>query len=260
MMRLALFALLLLGAAPHGADAAILPPQNYVTEIASSPQHPKPGDTVNLTASVIGNPGSFVFLWTANDGDLAQGVGLTKTSVRAGAVGTAIRVAVTIVDSQGNIQGGQEFLIRPADVDLIWEAKTYVPPLYTGRPLPNQGSRISIQAVPRLIDRGAPIAPERLSYLWSVDGKPVGANAYGKTFITVTPPYFSRPFTVSVKAQTLDGLFAGESSVTIRPVKPLSVVYENRPLSGIAFNAAADFGAALAVDEVTYRAYPVYVE
>ncbi len=78
--------------------------------------------------------------------------------------------------------------------------------------------------------------------------------------ITVVPPFFDRPFTISVRVQTLNGLYASESATTIAPVRPYVIVYEDRPLTGVSFNRAVRPTAVLSGAEVTYRGYPLYVE
>jgi hypothetical protein len=261
MARIAVFALLLFLVPSSGARAILISPPNLITEVRSFPEFPRPGDAVTLTASVVGDSGIYDYVWLADDVTIAEGAGLTKATVKAGVAGSITYINLTIVDARGTTQGSRDFILRPAEVDLVWEAKSYVPPLYQGRPLPNQDSRVSVQAIPHLIaTNGTPLRAAQLSYLWSVNGKPASGSGYGQSSVTVQPPYFDEPFTVSVRAQTVDGLFAGENSVIIAPVKPLIVIYEDRPLGGPVFNGGVRSATGLSGDEVTYRAYPVYVQ
>jgi hypothetical protein len=255
VIRALLIALML---APFGAVAALLPIENQLVDISSTPEHPRPGEVVLLTARATGGTGGYRYVWTTDGALLAEGVDITNVKVRAGSMGSRTEVQATLLASSGDIRGSRTFTIRPAEVDLLWEGDTYTPPFYRGRPLPGGESGVVVEAMPWLYQNGALLPADRLVYRWEVNGKAVPGSGYGKHSVHIASPFLDTPFSVSVVAQTLDGTYAAESKMTITPSGPFALVYEDAPLSGLATNRATAVSTTLAKDEVTFRAFPLF--
>lgn len=256
-MRTAL--LLFLALAPLGVAAALIGTSSVVTGITASPLYPTPGESVTLTANTLSAGDTLTLSWVLNGATLGSGVGLKSLSTKAGPAGSRTNIVVTATDASGAIRGSASYTVRPADVDLVWEGAAYVPAFYVGRPLATAESSVTVLAVPRLIENGTPLSAATLVYEWAVDGKKV-ESGYGKSILKTTPPLVNRPFVVSLTVRTVDGLYGASGSTTIAPVRPFVFVYEDVPLTGIDTNRALPAVATLTGDEVTYRAFPLFVE
>lgn len=257
MRQVALAAVFLL--APIAVSADLLPTFSTI-ELGMTPQYPRPGETVTLTAvDYSGNANSTVYIWSVDDTVVLSGIGAKTLSIPAGAAGSAQTVSV-IAEENGSAEGAATAIVRPADVDLVWEAETLVPPFYIGRPLPNGGSTVRVLAVPHIILNGIEASPNTLIYTWKENSASLGnQSGYGKSSIVLTPPAFSQSFTVSVHVQTTDGTGAADGGVTIQPQNPTAIVYENAPLLGIKFNSAIANSFPFPGDELSFTAFPLFV-
>ena len=242
---------------PVFAEAAILP-SLYSIELEVTPEHPKTGQLVTLTVHDASGNADTAYVWAINGGIVEQGRGRTTITTTAGAVGSAKTVTVEAIES-GEVKGQAVVVIRPAEVDIVWEGKTRTPPFYMGLPLATGMSAISAVAIPNLVRSGARIASNNILYTWSMDGKQLTSQSgYGKPSITVTPPRFAQAFLLSVTAETADGAVVAEKSIGIQPISPRIVVYENAPLAGMLFNKEAGAVFPFANEEVTLVAFPLF--
>lgn len=229
-------------------------------QLGMSPQYPKPGDTVTLTATdYLGNADSMTYTWSVNGAVTLQGVGEKTLSLPAGAAGSEKTVVVT-AGQNGATEDTATAVIRPADIDLLWEGETSVPPFYIGRPLPNAQSQITFLAMPHIMSGGSELPASSLIYSWGENGVPVAnASGYGKSSAVLTPPTFSQPFTVSVHVETPDGVGAADGSVTIAPQAPRALIYEDAPLLGVRFEKTIPANILFSGTEMSFAAFPVFV-
>lgn len=255
MVRLVALFLLIV---PISAFAALIPIRGEFIQIKISPEYPLPGQSVTVTAHTSLESLSKTLSWTVNDEPIAEGAGLSSIQVTAGALGTETAVEVAILDETG-IRGTARYIIRPAEVDLIWEGKTYVPPLYVGRRLANANASVVVLAEPRIMQSGRIVPKGELSYKWSLNGSLDGARSgIGRSTYTFTPRSYTDPSRVSVVVETKDGKVRGQGSATISSIEPIAVVYEDRPLSGLMFDRSVARGTNLTEDEITFRVMPYF--
>lgn len=257
-MRLFLITLLL---APLWAAAAVIPILPPPLEIQASPEAPVPGATVTVSAhSYSGNRDEFTYTWTVNGRVVDQGLGRDTITVTMGALGSETVATVTAVEGAID-RGTASITIRPADVDIVWEGATSVPPFSGILPLPNGGSRMTFIAIPQVIGSNGLKDPSALTYTWRVNnGQSPALSGRGKSvFAVTTPPRFASPFRVSVEAAAPDGSARARRSVTVEPVTPEIIVYEVAPLLGVRFDRAVTGLFALA-DEATFEAFPLYID
>jgi hypothetical protein len=250
----------LFAAAPLFAACPARAADTSALQLGMSPQYPKPGDTVTLTATnYLGSPDGMTYVWSVDGTIILQGVGEKTFSLPAGAGGDTHTVLLS-VEQNGAVAGTATATVRPADVDLIWEGKTSVPPFYVGRPLPNAQSRITLLAIPHIVSGGSELPASSLIYSWQENGIPVAnASGYGRSSIVATPPTFSQPFTVSVQVETTDGIGAASGSVTIAPETPRALVYEDAPLVGVRFEKTIPAAVPFSGTEMSFAAFPVFV-
>ncbi len=256
MRRVTLIACMLV--LPVFANAAILP-SLYTIEIAVSPTYPKTGELVTLTVHAPSAVSDVTYAWAINGVPAGAGIGQTTLTTTAGAIGSVQTITVEAIEN-GEVQGQAIAVIRPAEVDIVWEGQTRTPPFYVGLPLPTGMSAVSAVAIPHMMRDGAVLASSNLIYTWKLDRKQISSQSgYGKSSVTVTPPRFAQAFQLSVTAKTPDGAVVAEQSVTIRPVSPRIMMYENAPLSGILFNKEIGGVFQFVSEEVTVAAFPLFV-
>lgn len=259
-MRIALVLFFVLMIVPSSADAALIAPSSEVVAIHLSPAFPGSGERVTATVNSTGNTGAFSYTWTVNGVVVAAGPDERTVNFVAGEVGSQTNISVVLVGQNGDIRGSAARAVRPANVDIVWEGKTYVPPFYGGRPLVGGSSAVVLAAIPRIIENGERTPSGALSYSWSVNGQKIpGQSGSGKSSIEIFTPFFDTSFTVSVVAETRSGATLAESSAFITPVSPIIVVYEDLPLSGVNFNRALLNDADFPENEIRFRAYPFFV-
>jgi hypothetical protein len=258
MRRAYIIALIVLGA-PFAASAQTIPTLLPSLEIAASPAAPAPGALVTLSVqSFSGNPSETAYVWTVNGKTVDQGLGRNAITVTAGPLGSETLVSVSALEGTTD-RGTASVTIRPADVDIVWEGKTYVPPLSGILPLPNGESPMTFVAVPQVIGADGTHTADALIYTWWVnDGQAPAASGRGLSTFTLAPPRFSNPFSVSVEVATPDGSAHAARSVTIEPVTPQALLYEVAPLLGIRFDRAIGDTVGI-TDEATFEAFPLYI-
>ncbi len=248
---------LLLFLFPFWANAVSIPTLGPTLELVPEPQFPRAGETVTVRAENYG-AGTATFIWSVNGRVIDQGVGVTSLTVPLTATGNTTEVSVVVTNN--GVRSEKTISLTPAEIDIVWEGKTVTPPLFHGLPLPNPNSAVTLYAVPHIIHDGVRVNADSLTYVWYInDSATPTASGYGKNSITVRPPQFLNPFSVSVRAQTEDGTVETYGRTTIRPVQPEILVYEKAPLLGYRFDRAIQGAFQLSGDETTLTAFPLYI-
>lgn len=227
--------------------------------VTTNPAYPAPGQTVEVTVqSPIADLQNSVIRWSIGGTPLAEALGATSITTTAGALGSEKKLRVT-ADTGGGIVSADASII-PTEVDLLYDANSYVPPFYEGRALPSPSSQVRLHAVARLVrPGGAVIAPSDLVYTWKRNGATL-ANLSGKgraTAVVPAPALFGAD-TISVDIATADRSLAGGASVRIPSIEPVLVFYEDSPLFGLRFRnalrAEGEGGGELTIAAVPYFA------
>lgn len=238
-----------------------VPSLAYVTvSIGATPQYQVPNQPVVLKARAAVTKGTYTYAWSLNGAPLTEGVDLDSVTVAAGSQGTETNVDVILVDADGNVAGGDTYIIRTGSVDVVWEGQTYVPPFFRGKAYPNGESRIILQAIPHLSQDGAEIPANELVYAWNIDGNtPSSLSGYGKSAVSISPTAFRNTTTVAVTVSTRNGAYAVKGTVQIPIVSPRIVIYEDKPLSGLWLQRTAGDSITFSGDEMTFWAVPFFV-
>ena len=255
-----LFAILfLLALAPFTADAQIIPTLESPIEIRAIPAVPAPGQAVTLTAANVNNKNSTTFIWTVDGRVVEQGLGLDQITLRSGTIGSRTSVSVTVRNGSETV-GTKTYTLVPGELDIVWEANTYTPPFYIGRPVPTGDSLITIATIPSAIVNGTRLNASSLSYQWYINNSQTPyQTGYGLSSISITPPLFDSAFSVRVVASTPDGSFSLQGTEIIVPQTPETLLYQKHPLLGVLFNRALSTGFLLPDEEVTLRLFPLFL-
>lgn len=258
MARLVL--LFLFFTVPATASAQIIPSVGSLLEVETIPSTVEPNESFTVRAHLPGNvSGSATYIWTVNGVVVEQGVGRSAVSLEAGGAGSVTSVSVSVSEG-GVLRVQKEIVVNPASVDLVWEGNTYVPSLYQGRPLPTGSSSITLLATPDIIQNGARVSANDLVYYWYVnDAQAPKKTGYGGNSFTLTTPQFENEFTVSVVVETRDGGVRARNQVSIKPVRPDIVIYQDAPLLGIRFDKVISSMYRMQNGEVTFTIFPYFI-
>lgn len=204
-------------------------------DLTMSPQNPAPGERVSLSVkNVAVDLDKQQITWSLNGKVAKQGIGEKSFEFGLGAAGSVSSVTVSAGGLSKNI------VIRPADVDLIWETDGYVPPFYKGKTLrPFQGN-VRLVAVPHFVTSGgAELDPKKLTYTWRNNGVlNASGSGYGRNFINYSGSIISRPLRIEVAVSSADDNYKASREVVVEETAPQVFLYEDHPLYGILYNRA----------------------
>lgn len=199
--------------------------------------------------------------WSLDGKILKKGVGEKRFSFTTGELGSISRIKISVVPPN-TFPFTREIVIQPSEVDLLWEAKTYVHPFYAGKSLYSTESELVFEAVPHFINSNkgkTPISREDLIYNWSVGGYFYSAKSgYGKSSFSYKGSLLEKREVVDIVVRSADGKLSAKKSLTINPATPQVLVYENHPLYGFLYNREVGSSYTLGVTEVSFLASPYY--
>lgn len=188
-------------------------------DILLYPTDPKPGEDVTATAQSFGMDLTDASIsWYLNDKLILSGVG--KTSVKVTAPNSGQLSVLSVRASGGSGDGETSIVIRPASIDLIWEAiDSYTPAFYKGKALAPIGGRIRVTAVP------SAGAPRTLSYLWNYNDSAVPSQSgVNKNSITIKTDVLGGNEVFNLQASGGTFIGSGKTSVSLRD--PDVVIYQ----------------------------------
>ncbi len=208
--------------------------------IEITPQIPSPNETVS--AKVISNNYEDLsranITWSINNIDKKREIGGTTFQFQAPAAGKKIELFVTVEKTNGAIFSN--FInIQTANLDLIYEANTYVPPFYKGRSLFVTQSEITVAAMAEVFENGAKLPKNKVIYNWYYnDNYASNLSGIGKDSARFEGDILSRPFSVSVIVESLNPGIKSKNKILIKPVPSKILMYENNPIYGSLFEKA----------------------
>ncbi|MBI5470417.1 hypothetical protein HY968_03850 [Candidatus Kaiserbacteria bacterium] len=228
--------------------------------ITMSPLSPAAGDTVHLTAeSPIFELAESMITWSIEEKTIAEGKGMTEASVTIDTKGTPIAITVSAVDQNWGI-AQKSAVVSPPQIDILFDADTFVPPFYRGRVIPSAEAMLHLQALVRFMRGDGSLTPDSaIFYSWKRNGAPMGSvSGPGRSMITVPAPALFGTDTLSLDARSDDGTFSGTKSVSIPSREPIVVLYEDNPLFGILFHKAIPRTSGVAETRMTLAAIPYF--
>lgn len=246
------------------STASAQTPQQIINSIQNNiqfsitPEFPKAGDNVSVHLTSYSTPlDQATISYIVNGKVMSKGVGLVDFNTTAGKVGVTTKIVVRIITAAGQTVE-RTVTIQPADIDLVWQASSYVPPFYQGKALyPHQGL-ITFTAIPNTSSSKS-VAKSLGSYIytWKKDGDVLGDfSGYGKNTFSLRGTVISRPFTMEVDVSTLSGVSIGKATTFITPRSPEVAFYENNPLLGVLYNKSLKnitmTGKELTVSSIPY--------
>lgn len=207
--------------------------------ISSAPQYPQPGEQVRLTVSSLRVDVDFATItWYKNEEKVLSGVGTTAFTFTAenSQEPTIIRV---VIASRDGIEVGASTTLQPAHIALVWEANTYTPPFYTGKPLQSPGSSVTIHAIPFIYtNNGATLSAENLLFEWaSRKDNSVLVRGMGLDTVTLTNPDPFLDFDITLRVYDTQETLRTMRTLSIPTKRPEIVLYPKSALRGVDWNA-----------------------
>lgn len=145
-------------------------------------------------------------------------------------------------------------LASAQSVDLLYQGASSLPPFYQGGALwPTEGSLV-FYAIPQGLGN-----PANLSYKWIKDGTVLGSvSGVGQSSLASNDPLFSKSQRIEVQIVNAEDEILARSAVTVAPVLPGALVYEEHPLFGFLFNREVSGTYSLPGGEATFATFPLY--
>ena len=225
------------------------------------PEIPVSGDKINISVDSFSgiNIDSASIRWSINSKIVKEGVGEKNFSFQVGESGSETEIRVDINPQKG-LPFSKTIIIRPSEIDLVWEADTSVPLLYSGKSLFSRESLLRFEAIPHFVRRDKTEIPkESLIYEWRANNKLYpNSSGYGKNFFSISGSQFEQVETIEVTARSKDGGVIAKKFVKVETVSPEVLIYENNPLQGILYNRDVGSQYKLSNQEITFRAAPYY--
>ena len=175
---------------------------------------------------------------------------------KAGQVSTII----LIIQTKEGRTITQDIKIAPANVNIYWQADTYVPPFYKGKRLYTHQSDVTFVAIPDFLSNGTSLNPKNLIYKWKKDNDvPPDSSGFGKMSMVWNANYVIRPYSVSVESYDLNKNNDAIASIDMQSSTPSLIMYENNSTYGVMFNKT--LSSSLDLDKLSFimEAYPLNV-
>lgn len=188
--------------------------------LSTIPADPSPGQTVRIDAQSFGvDLDQANITWRYNGRVIDAGVGRKSVTVAAPASGVVGTITMTATGA-GFDSTTATVILRPASVDLLWEAAdSYTPPFYKGKALPSTNSLIRVTGIP------SASAPKQLVYNWSRNNSALSANSgFGKSSLLFRNSELESSESIALSATS--GAFSGTASTIITPGDPSVIVYK----------------------------------
>jgi len=239
------------GASIRGDDAII---------ISVSPEFPGPGESVTITASGRSfDSNQAVFIWSVGGKEVLRGPAEKNYMLETSRSGAAAYISLSVASAEG-ARYQKSITVTPSLIDLLWEARVYTPPFYRGHSLATSESIVTVVALPELTTAGGTrIAPSKLIYKWSKDGKNIGsASGLGKQSLAFTSAKLFNENHITVTVSSSDGTISASRSMGIPVSDPRVVLYPAPALLGTLYNKALGTSFSLLSDETGVRAAAYY--
>ena len=236
--------------------------QNYIEDIDQRDieltlDPPTPGTNEDVRAevdSLLVDVNRMLITWFVNGEIVASGYGITEVDLTTGDQGEITSLEAYIqIDGAAPIRKWAR--IAPADLDILWEANTYVPPFYRGKALPTPESHITVVGIPNVRNQGAQALENNMVFNWSVNGKNMSEESgFAKNPLVIRNDFLRRSERVELEVIHRDGLTRASRSTTIPISQTEVVVYEKRNF----LRVANGYKVAARGEDLTLIAEPYY--
>lgn len=227
---------------------------------STNPQNPSPNQPVTVTIqSYAINLNSAKITWYVDKEVVKEGIAEKSIQANTKEFGKTTVIDVVIVDAEG-VRSDKKFLLRPIEIDILWEADTYTPPFYKGKALPTYKSNVRATAMARF--RSLSDNPSSFYYTWTINQIQGLGEGLGKTSAIIPMKYAGSPVPTLVKASdpstNSEQGNSGSTMQNILAVDPLLLFYEQAPLLGTILERALSGSANTKGTSFRIRAVPYF--
>ncbi len=228
-------------------------------DVSTSPSNPGPNEIVQITIeSYLSDLDKATISWSVNGRAASYGIGKTSFSFKNGGSGETTKVTISIITNTGE-RVTKELVFNPVGVTVLWEANTYTPPFYKGKPLMSPQAWVRAIAIPDIIDDQNSSSAQNLVYVWKKNGTAIPeASGYGKSSYSFFGPKPGRELGLRVAVSSIDDSIQSELRVDIPLTTPFILFYEKHPLLGALNNHPLGGKITLTKKEVTVTAEPYF--
>lgn len=227
--------------------------------IKLTPQDPGPNETVTVTlVGYLTDLNRATISWLINGKVVSSGVGQKIFLFQSGRSGEITTVKVNVVTANGE-QIEKNFSFSPVGATILWEADTYVPPFYKGKPILSPEARVRVIAIPDTQSSKNSLAAGDLVYTWEKNGiAQVDASGYRKNSFSFTAPLPFGKTGVSVVVSSLTGSMQSKKIIDLQLSQPFVLFYEQHPLLGVWYNRPFGNNITLNRKEFSISAEPYF--
>ena len=236
--------------------------QNAIAEylkVLISPRSPKPGETVRVNIeSYLSDLSKATITWSVNGKVVEKGIDKTSFSFKVGPSGGTTRLGMLVETNEGE-EVYKEYSFNPLGLTILWEANTYTPPFYKGKPLATYQSRVRAVVIPDAVKTSGAFDTNTLSYTWKQNGYAVPeVSGYGKNSYTFMAPRPYEETRIGVSASPLKEGARSEFALNLPITNPLLFFYEVHPLLGVRYERPLGSEVALTQKDISLRAEPFF--
>jgi len=212
-----------------------------------------PGANTQVSANVT----SYTFdvnrstiAWIINGKIVGSGKNFSFTTGNLGSK-TDLRVSVITADEKTL---SKSFTFQAAEVDLLWETLSYIPPSYQGKALPPPQASIKVTAFPQGIKTSA----SKLIYEWRRNDKNLpDSSGQGKNTLNFYAPETGGDI-IEVSVSDAQESVNAANKIAIGVENPKILFYENQPLEGPQYQKELGESISLGKPELILRAEPFF--
>jgi hypothetical protein len=195
--------------------------------------------------------------WEIDGKKERQGVGQKSINFLTGAVGKNMLIKIDVFTQDGRYLN-EVISIVPAEVEILWQSDSYIPPFYRGKSLATKYSNLKIVALPNFTTtNGSSMDASNLFYKWKINSEELNSG-YGRTSVIGQLDTKNLRNTVSVDVSTLDDTIHATHYIQTQVSSPLIIFYENSPLLGVIHNKSIPDNFFLNQPEITIEAEPYF--
>lgn len=227
--------------------------------ITTVPSNPSPDQDVRVSiVSYLTSLDKALIVWSLNGKTIKQGVGEKSISFKNGSAGSTTLLRITITTNAGE-KIVKDLTFNPVGVTMLWEADTYTPPFYKGKPLMTPQARVRAVAIPDIANAKNALDARNLVYLWKYNGaSDAAASGYGKNSFWFTGPKPYDESDVRVRVSSLNDAITSEIKMNVPLSYPFVLFYEDHPLLGTWYNRPFGSKVTLAKQELSLTAEPYF--
>lgn len=228
-------------------------------DVKTTPSNPGPSETVRVTVqSYLTDLNKATISWVLNGKTVERGIGKTSFSFQNSTSGKTTRLIISITTNAGE-HLTKELSWNPVGLTIMWEADTYTPPFYKGKPLLSAQAKVRTIAIPDITSGQNALGAGNLVYVWEKDGARVSdASGFSKNSFLFTGPKPYESASVKVYASSLNDAIKSETKVDIPLSRPFILFYEKHPLLGVWYNRPFGTDVTLKRKEFSISAEPFF--